>query len=54
MKHDPRAGRVQATADRSADALAATGDQHDSALHGALPDYTMGSSTHSIQHYNLA
>ena len=33
--------RVQAAADRRADALAASGDQHDPALHAALPDYTL-------------
>ncbi len=33
--------RVQAAADRRADALASSGDQHDPALHAALPDYTI-------------
>ena len=38
MKHEARAGRVQPPGNRGADTLGATGDQHDPALHAALPD----------------
>ena len=38
VEHQVRSRRVQAAADRRADALATSGDQHDPALHAALPE----------------
>ena len=37
VEHEARAGGMQPAADRRADALAASGDQHDPALHAAPP-----------------
>ena len=41
VEHQVRARRVQPAADRGADALAASGDQHDPALHAAPPESTL-------------
>ena len=41
VQHEAGTGRVQPAADRGADALAASGDQHDPALHAAPPESTL-------------